>query len=53
MNHDTTLDRRHFLGGMVTAVAASQLGVFGFAGGDTRTASRRRARRRGGSSSWT
>jgi len=38
MNHDTTLDRRHFLAGMVTAVAASQLGVMGFAGGDARVA---------------
>ena len=38
MNHDITLDRRHFLAGMVTAAAASQLGVMGFAGGDARAA---------------
>ena len=38
MNRDTTFDRRHFLAGMVTAVAASQLGVMGFAGGDARAA---------------
>jgi pimeloyl-ACP methyl ester carboxylesterase len=38
MNRDTTFDRRHFLAGMVTAVAASQLGVMGFAGGDVRAA---------------
>src|SRR5262245_44547244 len=29
---DVSLDRRHFLAGMVTAVAASQLGVMGCAG---------------------
>jgi len=34
MNYEKTLDRRHFLAGMVTAVAASQLGVVGKAVGD-------------------
>jgi pimeloyl-ACP methyl ester carboxylesterase len=38
MNHDITLDRRHFLAGMVTAVAASQLGMMGFADGGARAA---------------
>ena len=38
MNRDSTLDRRRFLAGMVTAVAASQLGVMGFAAGDARAA---------------
>jgi pimeloyl-ACP methyl ester carboxylesterase len=38
MSNDITLDRRHFLAGMVTAVAASQLGMMGFAGGGARAA---------------
>ncbi len=36
MNHDVLLDRRHFLAGMVTAVAASQLGMTDFAHGQAR-----------------
>src|SRR5262245_1243114 len=38
MNGDITLDRRRFLGGMVTAVAASQLGMMGFAAESVRAA---------------
>ena len=37
MNDDMTLDRRRFLAGMVTVVAASQLGRVAFADGDART----------------
>jgi len=38
MSDDITLDRRHFLAGMVTAVTASQLGMMGSEGGDARAA---------------
>jgi len=38
MDKDISLDRRHFLVGMVTAVAASQLDVMGFAGKGARAA---------------
>ena len=41
MNHDITLDRRRFLAGMVTAVAASQLGMMGSAEGESQTAGQR------------
>ena len=36
MNHDRTLDRRHFLAGMVTAVAASRFGLLDLADGRAR-----------------
>ena len=38
MNNDKTLDRRRFLAGMVTTVAASQLGMTAFAHGQARAA---------------
>ena len=38
MNNDITLDRRRFLAGMVTAVAASQLDMIDFADGPVRAA---------------
>src|SRR5262245_19313707 len=38
MDQDVTLDRRRFLGGMVTAVAASQLGMITFAQPEARAA---------------
>jgi pimeloyl-ACP methyl ester carboxylesterase len=38
MDHDMTLDRRHFLAGMVTAVAASQLSMIDLAHAQARAA---------------
>jgi hypothetical protein len=44
MTGDIILDRRRCLAGMVTAVAASQLGMIDFAAGKTAADSRERSR---------
>jgi hypothetical protein len=43
MSHGTTLERRRFLAGMVTALAASRLGMVDFAQGTAARVSRDRA----------
>jgi pimeloyl-ACP methyl ester carboxylesterase len=53
MDHDMALDRRRFLAGMVTAVAASQLGMIDLAHGQTRAAAEPPSRPIGGVASGT
>jgi len=48
MNHEMTLDRRHFLAGMATAFAASQLGIMGSALGSSETKAASQPSSRGG-----
>jgi hypothetical protein len=54
MNDDVTLDRRRFLAGMVTALAASELGTIDLAHGQTESAAAAppRATENGGSGSF-